>query len=212
MYKHLVPPIYKKQNPFQWINYAIYTHASFAIVKIVISIATLSLFLFIHAFYNLMLAIAKSTISKTNSNRDRGIIDERKVYKSTAILILVISIVYSLYCKRIFLTTYELTTYPMILSIGIALFAFIELTLAMIGIIVARKKANLLIESLKMINLTSSLISLHLTQTAIMSFASASDSVNTVRLIGYGGYFMSFIIFLVSLLMLLRTTKLFQMK
>jgi amino acid transporter len=65
--------------------------------------------------------------------------------------------------------------YNMVLALAIAAVTFLEICIAIGGIISARKRNDLKIESLKLVSLANSLISLTLVQTAILSFTTKGN-------------------------------------
>lgn len=149
--------------------------------KIVIGIFTSSFFMFINALYTLGITIAKYLSLKTNREiqlTSNNSLESRKReysnYYVVGIIILISSIIYAIYSINHFLGSTS-TNYTLIVGIAIATFTFTELTMAIIGLVSARKNRDILSETIKLIYLASSLISLVLTQTAILSFSHEGD-------------------------------------
>lgn len=72
------------------------------------------------------------------------------------------------------------------LAIGIAAVTFWDIGMAIYGIVKARKKKDIKLESLKLTSLASSLISLNLTQIAIFSFKTVKDAYFYNGVMGIG--------------------------
>lgn len=89
-------------------------------------------------------------------------------------------------------------------GIGIATLAFYNITIAIIGIVKAKKDKNLTMETIKLTNLASSLISMSLTQTAILSFTTIEDMF---RYNGIGGIFFGILSMIIGIYMIIYTIK-----
>lgn len=92
----------------------------------------------------------------------------------------------------------------MYIALAIATFTFTEIGLNIRGVIVERKNHAPLIHAIKMINLSSSLICLVLTQTAILSFA--SDLPTHAKENGLMGIIMGGVATLIGIYMILQIT------
>ncbi len=137
--------------------------------KLSMGIASMSLFTCANAFYTLGMVIAKyyalSGILKAKNKQE-----QYNYYFLSGIILIVASLLYIAYSVRLFFHP-ATSVYHEYVALGIATFAFTELTLNFRGVIIERHNHTPLIHAIKMINLASSLICLVLTQTAILSFA-----------------------------------------
>lgn len=111
------------------------------------------------------------------------------------------SALYMIYSIRLFIHPKE-TVYHMYIALAIA--TFTEIGLNIRGVIMERKNNAPLIHAIKMINLSSSLICLVLTQTAILSFA--SDLPTHANVNGLMGIIMGGAATLIGIYMILRIT------
>lgn len=135
--------------------------------KLLFGIVSMSFFTCVSAFYTFGMVTAKVIIL-------RGLMKSTKeqyhYYSLAGSILIFTSLVYSGYSLRLFF--YPVTIlYDMNIAIGIATFTFIEIGIGIRGVLMERHEQTLLIHALKMINLASALISLVLTQTAILSFS-----------------------------------------
>ncbi|MFV0394251.1 MAG: hypothetical protein ACK5LC_07635 [Coprobacillaceae bacterium] len=162
------------------------THASIlynfilAIGKLSLGIYNISFFLCINAFYNLGIALAKIVAIKGFKNSylyDTHHGYGHAAYRSYIKVGFILSIsafIYILYSARLFIMK-EPVDYSNMTSITIALVSFVEIGLAMYGTLTTSKENEPSINAIKMTNLSSSLISLVLTQTAAISFMHNDD-------------------------------------
>lgn len=138
------------------------------IFKIILAILSQSLLLFIYSFYNVSISVAKKT-----SIREK----EKYAYENfyfCGIIVLVASISYILYSDYIYLNGSDVKYHEHI-AIGIATLAFYNITMAIIGVIQAKKRKDIRSQTIKLTNLASSFISMSLTQTALLSFTTKGD-------------------------------------
>ncbi len=137
--------------------------------KLSMGIASMSFFTCVNAFYTLGMVVAKyyalSGILKAKNKQE-----QYNYYFLSGIILIAASLLYIAYSVRLFFHP-ATSVYHEYVAMGIAAFAFTELTLNLRGVIIERHNHTPLIHAIKMINLASSLICLVLTQTAILSFA-----------------------------------------
>ena len=151
--------------------------------KVIIGIFTSSFFMIINAFYSVGITSAKCLTLKTDLDikniKESNIYDKRMLaynnYKTIGIIILVSSIFYTTYSVKNFFWPSN-TEYSLIAGLVIAIVTFVELTISIIGIVLAKKRENVVYETMKLINLVSSFIALVLTQTALLSFSHTGDT------------------------------------
>lgn len=155
-----------KNNIFIKLSY--YKNFLVGVSKIILSIMSMSLSLFISSFYNLGIGIAKRNSIKVSK---KSLYNK---YINVGIIVIVSSLIYVAY--SIYRLIFGMNpNYHMYVGIGIAAVTFTDLTLAIIGIVKARKRQDMQSEVLKFIKLSTALISLSLTQTALLSFTIEGD-------------------------------------
>lgn len=143
-------------------------NAILGIFKIILAIISHSLLLFIYSFYNVSISIAKRT-----SIREKQKYEYENFY-FCGIIVLIASISYILYSDYIYFNGSS-SKYNMYVAIGIATLAFYNITMAIIGVVKAKKRKDIKNQTIKFTNLASSFISMSLTQTAILSFTTEGD-------------------------------------
>ena len=165
--------------------------------KIVMAILSHSWLLFLHAVYNIIKASAMHYALK-----------ERKGHYDTmfysGLLVIGASAVYLIYSIYIYFFG-STTAYHMYIAIGIAGVTTYELIVAVSGLGKAKKNKDMKQETIKYINLASALISVSLTQTAILSFTNETDMSSAYAV---GDAIFGFLALLVGMLMLFRANKL----
>lgn len=101
------------------------------------------------------------------------------------------------------------SSYHMYVAFGIATVTFAEIGLNIRGVIVTRHNHTLLIHAIKMNNLSASLITLVLTQTALLSFTNKeADSLEISKANGVIGILMGTVATLIGFYMICRVKKL----
>lgn len=164
--------------------------------KIVMAIFSHSWLLFIHAIYNIIKAGAMHYALK-----------ERRGHHDTmfysGLLVIAASAVYLIYSIYIYFFG-SITAYHMYIAIGIAGVTTYELISASSDLGKAKKKRDVKQETVKYINLASALISVSLTQTAILSFTNETDMSKAYAV---GDAIFGLLALLVGVLMLFRANK-----
>lgn len=165
--------------------------------KMAMAVISHSWLLFIHAIYSLIKASAKHYALKER-------VGHYDTMFYSGLLVIAASAVYLAYSIYIFFlgsTAY----YPMYIAIGIAAITTYELIVAIYGLKKAKKQKNVRDETVKYISLASALISVSLTQTAILSFKNENDMSKAYAI---GDAVFGFLALLVGILMLFRANKL----
>lgn len=166
------------------------------VFKILLAILSHSVLILIHAVYNIIKACAMHYAMKS-----------RKGYNVTmfysGLLVIVASIVYLVYSLYIYFFGSD-AAYHMYIAIGIAAVTCYELVYTIHGIRIAKKEQNIQHETIKYINLASALVSVSLTQTAILSFTRTEDMSKSYAV---GDVIFGFLALAVGLYMLLRAPK-----
>ncbi|MBU5477901.1 hypothetical protein KQI69_01640 [Eubacterium sp. MSJ-13] len=134
--------------------------------KLIVGLISLSFFTCVSAFYTFGMVIAKMCALKgIGKSREK----QYAHYRLTGIILIVASVLYAIYSTRLLFKP-EVPHYGINVGLAIATFTFTEIGLNIRGVIVERKNKELLYHALKMVSLAASLISLVLTQTALLSF------------------------------------------
>lgn len=145
-----------------------------SVFKIVIGLLTMSFFFIISGFYSIGIGVAKQIYFK---GYELSVTEKQtsiKHYLLMAIILMMTSIIYIIYMIRLFFVT-QTFNYTAILGISIATVSFLELGMAIRGLIKSRKMNDLLFTGLKTINFSSALVAIVLTQTALLSFSSDAE-------------------------------------
>jgi divalent metal cation (Fe/Co/Zn/Cd) transporter len=155
----------------RWIlfaNISVYGNIVLAAGKLAMGIYSGSYFLGIAAMYNIGMALAKRTALKAYKTGGQP-------YFAVGAIIAVSGIVFMVYCLRYFFFGNPMQ-YTELAAIHIAAITFAEIGFASYGIKAASKVKNQAIFAIKLADLTSALVSLVLTQTAILSFTETKDT------------------------------------
>lgn len=159
-------------------------NTAIAVGKILLGIFSFSLFLCVNAFYNIGMAAAKyyavkghkeSQIDLAGSDLTELRKKQNECYHKIGIIVLAASTVYTIYCIKMFFGGSG-AQYHEYIAITIAAVTFTEVTVSLQGAIAARRNKEPVVEAIKLTNFASSLISLVLTQTAILSFTYKGDA------------------------------------
>ncbi len=121
----------------------------------------------IHAVYNIIKAYAMHYALREGRGRHVTMF-------YCGLLVVAASAVYLVYSVYIFAFGCD-STYHMYVAIGIAAITTYELIVAVHGLRNAKKRNDIFRETVKYINLASALVSVSLTQTAILSFTNETD-------------------------------------
>ncbi len=155
-----------------------------------------NIYFLISGIINLVVCFSKIICLK-GINKDNKYI--KKYNKLIGLCLMVAGLFYSVYMMRLIFTDIEIFNYNMVLGITIALVSFIELSVAIIGIFRIKEKGNYYI-NIKLINISTALTAISLTELALMSFAYQGDS----RFIdGLFGVIIGFIILLIGIYILI---------
>ncbi|MDF2505482.1 cation transporter [Clostridium sp.] len=173
----------KIERSIKFANMSVYTNFIMAAGKLILGIFTASTFLCINAFYNVGMAMAKviavNGYQLANKQPDEEYPhgygrEEYLCYYNVGSILTITSVIFILYCLRLFIHGSN-AYYPQVVAIAIAAINFTEIAMAVQGTIVTRRGEEPVISAIKLTNLASSMISLVLTQTAILSFSSGKD-------------------------------------
>jgi len=153
--------------------------------KSIISIVSLSFFMFTNALFSAGMGIARFIAVKMHTQDRSGQIAS---YRHVGIIISAASICYVVYSARLFFGG-KSGTYSMSIALVIALYTFVEFGINIKEAFRLRKSRALEAKALRAISFSATLLCFVLTQTAIMSFASEGDNSFSNALSGvvFGG-------------------------
>jgi len=140
--------------------------------KIILACYTVSWFLFVNAVYTAVVGIAKFKAIKVHNKNMK---EQIQSYFEIGLGIIVAGLIYIVYSLRMFYHV-KIPQFNMETALMIALYTFVELGFIIKDLIKARKSNDILSEELKLIGFSSILISLVLTQIAIMSISYAGNA------------------------------------
>lgn len=147
-----------------------------AVVKIILGTVMMSIFFVISGFYTIGIGMSKVIYYHGHSlpKEEKEVI--YKHYVAMGIVLLVTSIIYILYMARLFFIESTIP-YTTIMGITLALISFVEVGMAIKGLVKSNKLHEPLLQGLKLINLSSGLIAMVLTQSALLSVSDISSRV-----------------------------------
>ncbi|WP_417051468.1 hypothetical protein [Dysosmobacter welbionis] len=170
--------------------------------KIASGVLALSIFTCVNGCYTLGMVLARYC-ALAGVIRTKDISKQYRYYRWSGIVLIVTSCLYIAYSIRMYFhPTY--TAYHPYLAMGIATVTFVEIGFNLRGVLVFRQNRSPLLHALKTINLATSLISLVLTQAAILSFA---DEIQNPASNGILGALMGACAVLLGVYMLLRMRR-----
>ncbi|MCL2478657.1 MAG: hypothetical protein FWF22_04090 [Treponema sp.] len=209
----------ERRNMVNWTvrftRLSILINAVFAVGKITMGILSFSLFLCVNGFYNLGISFAKfipirgyrkKIYIKSRNHQQRDRKEEYRRFRQIGIVILIASVIYLIYCANMMAAGKSNIHYNNPVAIGIAAITFTEIGIAVRGFFTTRKKEEPLLEGIKLINIATSLISLVLTQTALMSL---SQSAGVTFYCGLTGVIFGTVSAGIGTYMIIRGSKLF---
>lgn len=97
-----------------------------------------------------------------------------RAYRTTGLLVLILSIAYVVSCLPLALGHNTSDRYDENVAIAIAAIAFTELGFSVHGLLASRRNDDVLMEAIKLSNLASSLVLIVLAQTALLSMSAAT--------------------------------------
>lgn len=153
----------KKRRLIFFTGSSILWNVIIALYKISLVITSHSILILLYAFYNISLVI-------THTSFIRRLRSESEKYYIVGWIVIASSISYIAYSIRILFGDPSSMYYNLYSAVGIAAVTFFDLVMSIIGIRNARKNMNIEEETSKLINLATSLISVSVTQSAILTF------------------------------------------
>ena len=137
--------------------------------KILSGVLSLSVFVCVNGGYTLGMVAARYC-ALAGFLRAKTIREQYRYYRWAGIILIIASLLYIIYSGWSYFHP-KYIAYHMYVALAIATFTFAEIGWNIRGVVVNRKNKTPLLHALKTINLAASLISLVLTQSAILSFA-----------------------------------------
>lgn len=149
--------------------------------KIASGILSLSVFVCVNGLYTLGMVLARYC-ALAGAVRTQDAKKQYGYYRRAGRILIAASLLYMLYSGWSWFYP-KVVSYHMYIALAIATFTFTEIGINLYGMLANRKNRTPLLHAIKTINLAASLISLVLTQSAILSFAggeSHDPSVNAL--------------------------------
>lgn len=171
---------------------SVLTNTLLGIGKFLISFF-LSPFFIVAGIVNICIASAKLQCYLGEKYKEKKSFEYRN--KMIGIFLLIAGVQYAIYMGRLIFTNVKVMNYDMILGISIACVSFIELAIAIKGCFNSFKKGHYY-RNIKLISLCSALTAIVLTEIALTSFASETD---TRMINGLFGMIVGLIIVLISI-------------
>lgn len=141
----------------------------FGLCKIISGALSLSIFVCVNGCYTLGMVMARyCALAGVLKGKDRK--TQYRHYQWAGIILIIASLLYMSYSGWLYFHPKQVA-YHEYIALAIATVTFTEIGLNLRGVLLFRKSATPLLHAIKTINLASSLISLVLTQSAILSFA-----------------------------------------
>lgn len=137
--------------------------------KILSGLLSLSVFVCVNGGYTLGMVVARYC-ALAGVIRAKDVREQYRYYRWAGKILILSSLLYMVYSGWAYFHP-KYIAYHMYVALAIATVTFVEIGLNIRGVVVNRKNKTPLLHALKTINLAASLISLVLTQSAILSFA-----------------------------------------
>ena len=137
--------------------------------KIASGLLSLSVFVCVNGLYTLGMVLARYC-ALAGAVRTQEVKKQYSYYHWSGLILIAASLLYLIYSAWSYFHPKEVS-YHMYIALAIATFTFTEIGVNLYGMIANRKNRTPLLHAIKTINLAASLISLVLTQSAILAFA-----------------------------------------
>ncbi len=173
-------PIAARTIHFAGISVAI--NIFLALFKIGSGVLAHSVFTCINGLYTAGMVLARGC-AVAGMIRTRKISDQYRYYRWSGVVLVLASCFYIAYAVQMYLHPVYTAYHPYV-AMGIATVTFTEIGLNLRGVLMFRKSRTPLLHAIKTINLATSLISLVLTQAAILSFADETQDPSANGIMG----------------------------
>lgn len=144
-------------------------HILLGMGKIISGLLSLSVFVCVNGLYTLGMVLARYC-ALAGVIRTQDVRQQYAYYRRSGRILIAASLLYIFYSMWSFFHPREVS-YHMYVALAIATFTFAEIGINLYGMLANRKNRTPLLHAIKTINLAASLISLVLTQSAILAFA-----------------------------------------
>lgn len=141
------------------------------LVKLVMSIASTSFFMFTNALFSCGIGLARYVALKMQGKETAG---QLRLYRRVCAILSFSGLCYAGYSVRLFFGG-SAGQYSEVMALAIAAYTFVEFGIQIYDLIKLRKKRDLEAEALRLVSLCGILVSFVLTQTAIMSFSEPGE-------------------------------------
>lgn len=141
------------------------------LVKLVMSIASTSFFMFANALFSCGIGLARYVALKMQGKETAG---QLRLYRRVCAILSFSGLCYAGYSVRLFFGG-SAGQYSEVMALAIAAYTFVEFGIQIYDLIKLRKKRDLEAETLRLVSLCGILVSFVLTQTAIMSFSEPGE-------------------------------------
>lgn len=141
------------------------------LVKLVMSIASASFFMFANALFSCGIGLARYVALKMQGKETAG---QLRLYRWVCAILSFSGLCYAGYSVRLFFGG-SAGQYSEVMALAIAAYTFVEFGIQIYDLIKLRKKRDLEAEALRLVSLCGILVSFVLTQTAIMSFSELGE-------------------------------------
>lgn len=141
--------------------------------KIVSGLLSLSVFVCVNGLYTLGMVLARYC-ALAGAVRTKDVKKQYDYYRQAGMILIAASLLYLVYSGWSFFHP-RAVSYHKYIALSIATFTFTEIGLNLYGMIANRSSRTPLLHAIKTINLAASLISLVLTQSAILAFAGGGN-------------------------------------
>lgn len=141
------------------------------LVKLVMSIASASFFMFANALFSCGIGLARYVALKMQGKETVG---QLRLYRRVCAILSFSGLCYVGYSVRLFFGG-SAGQYSEVMALAIAAYTFVEFGIQIYDLIKLRKKRDLEAEALRLVSLCGILVSFVLTQTAIMSFSEPGE-------------------------------------
>ncbi len=174
-----------------------------AAFKIIAAFYISSYFLVVSSFYSLGIGLTLQLFFR-GVNQSKLVQTKEKKYVILIYMgLLISSIIYSFYMIRLFYIEVTEFNYGMLVSLGIAVVSFVELGIAIRGLVKSYHLRDSLLTARKTVTLTNAMVALVVTQSAIMTFAT-NDGSSYQMYSAISGISVGIMAILISSIMLVR--------
>lgn len=144
-------------------------HILLGMGKIISGLLSLSVFVCVNGLYTLGMVLARYC-ALAGVIRTQDVRQQYAYYRRSGRILIAASLLYIFYSMWSFFHPREVS-YHMYVALAIATFTFAEIGINLYGMLANRKNRTPLLHAIKTINLAASLVSLVVTQSAILAFA-----------------------------------------